>query len=144
MAKRRTYDAEVKAQVIAARLAGQRAEKVARAYQIPVRTVRSWKAKATADDGVATQRKEEIGALLMEYLAVLLRTLRKQTELFADEDWLREQDASSDEASPDETASNSNRSPAKYFIPETAQSGTCRRTGPMDSLSRSCVESSQA
>ncbi len=95
MAKRRTYDPEVKAQVIAALLAGQGAEKVARQYQIPVGTVRSWKAKAKEPSGVATLKKKEIGDLLLDYLAVTLSTLAKQAELFADETWLREQDASS-------------------------------------------------
>ncbi len=95
MAKRRKYDPAVKAQVLAALLAGQGAEKVAQQYQIPVGTVRGWKAKAKADDGVVTQKKEEIGKLLLEYLAVSLATLKKQAEFFADETWLRKQEASS-------------------------------------------------
>ena len=95
MATRRTYDPEVKAQVLAALLTGQGAEKVAQDYQIPVGTVRSWKAKAKQPDGVATQKKEKIGALLLEYLAVSLATLKKQSEFFADETWLKKQDASS-------------------------------------------------
>ncbi len=95
MAKRRTYDPAVKAQVIAALLTGQGAEKVAEQYKIPVGTAKSWKAKAKADDGVVTQKKEEIGKLLLEYLAVSLSTLKKQAEFFADETWLRKQDASS-------------------------------------------------
>jgi hypothetical protein len=81
--------------VIAGLLAGQGAEQVAAAYKIPVGTVRSWKAKANAVDGVATQKKEEIGVLLLEYLAVALSTLKTQAAFFADETWLREQDASS-------------------------------------------------
>ncbi len=94
MAKRRKYDPAVKAQVIAALLAGQGAEKVAQQYKIPVGTVRSWKAKAKQPDGVATQKKE-IGELILGYLAVSLSTLKKQAAFFADEKWLREQDASS-------------------------------------------------
>ncbi len=95
MAKRRKYDPAVKAQVLAALLAGQGAEKIAQQYLIPVGTVRGWKAKAKADDGVVTQKKEEIGELLLGYLAVSLATLTKQAEFFADETWLRKQDASS-------------------------------------------------
>ncbi len=95
MAQRRKYDSAVKAQVLAALLAGQGAEKVAQQYQLPVGTVRGWKAKAKADDGVVTQKKEEIGELLLGYLAVSLSTLKKQAEFFADETWLRKQDASS-------------------------------------------------
>ncbi len=56
---------------------------------------RGWKAKAKADDGVITQKKEKIGELILEYLAVSLSTLKKQAEFFADETWLRKQDASS-------------------------------------------------
>ncbi len=95
MTKRRKYDPPVKAQVLAALLAGQGAEKIAQQYLIPVGTVRGWKAKAKADDGVVTQKKEEIGELLLGYLAVSLATLTKQAEFFADETWLRKQDASS-------------------------------------------------
>ncbi len=95
MAKRRKYDPAVKAQVLATLLTGQGAEKVAQQYQIPVGTVRGWKAKAKADDGVVTQKRDEIGKLLLEYLAVSLSTLKKQAAFFADEKWLREQDASS-------------------------------------------------
>ncbi len=95
MAKRRKYDPAVKAQVLAALLTGQGAEKVAQQYQIPVGTVRGWKAKAKADDGVITQKKEKIGELILEYLTVSLSTLKKQAEFFADETWLRKQDASS-------------------------------------------------
>ncbi len=58
MAKRRKYDPTVKAQVLAALLTSQGAEKVAQQYQIPVGTVRGWKAKAKADDGVVTQKKK--------------------------------------------------------------------------------------
>ncbi len=95
MAKRRKYDPAAKAQVLAALLTGQGAEKVAQQYQVPVGTVRGWKAKAKADDGVVTQKKEKIGELILEYLTVSLSTLKKQAEFFADETWLRKQDASS-------------------------------------------------
>ena len=95
MATRRTYDPEVKAQVIAALLTGQGAESVAQEYQIPVGTVKAWKAKAKGPGGVATLKKEKIGTLLLEYLAVSLSTLKKQAEVFADETWLKKQDASS-------------------------------------------------
>jgi len=95
MAKRRTYDPAVKAQVLAALLTGQGAEKVAEQYKIPVGTAKSWKAKAKGPGGVATLKKEEIGELLLGYLAVSLATLKKQAEFFADETWLRKQEASS-------------------------------------------------
>ncbi len=95
MAKRRKYEPTVKAQVLAALLTGQGAEKVAQQYQVPVGTVRGWKAKAKADNGVITQKKEKIGELILEYLTVSLSTLKKQAEFFADETWLRKQDASS-------------------------------------------------
>ena len=95
MATRRTYDPKVKAQVLVALLTGQGAEKVAQDYQIPVGTVKAWKAKAKGPGGVATQKKEEIGQLLLGYLAVSLATLTKQAEVFADETWLKKQDASS-------------------------------------------------
>ncbi len=40
-------------------------------------------------------KKKEIGELILGYLAVSLSTLKKQAAFFADEKWLRKQDASS-------------------------------------------------
>ncbi len=41
------------------------------------------------------RKKKEIGELILVYLAVSLSMLKKQAAFFADEKWLREQDASS-------------------------------------------------
>lgn len=91
---RNSYSDETKAAAMAALLAGQSVGEVAREYKIPRGTVRSWKAKAeSGGETVATQKKEEIGDLLVAYLETNLRTLRAQSEFFADREWLKEQNA---------------------------------------------------
>ena len=78
---------------MAALLEGQSPAFVAREYSIPVGTVKGWKSKSKSVPEVPTQKKEEIGDLLLGYLQDNLRALRKQTELFSDLNWLRKQDA---------------------------------------------------
>ncbi len=96
--KRNEYSDATKAAAMAALLTGQGVDKVAEQYNIPVATLYSWKSKQKNGDGVvnlASQKKEKIGDLLLEYLNASLITLRAQVEFFRDETWLREQDASS-------------------------------------------------
>lgn len=90
-----TYSAETKAQVMAALLTGQSVAKVATDYNIPEGTVKSWKnrQKDSPVAKVATQKKEEIGDLIVEYLRTMLRTLITQAEHFGDKQWLTAQGA---------------------------------------------------
>lgn len=95
MAVKRQYTPELKATVMSALLAGQSLNSVAEEYEIPRGTVATW--KRLAKDGVyeADQpQKKEIGELLLDYLIFNLRALRAQSELFADRDWLKNQEAS--------------------------------------------------
>jgi transposase-like protein len=93
------YPNEVKAAVMAALLEGQSISAVAKQYQIPKGTVSGWKQKAFAgadiksSDPVATQKREEIGNLLLDYLRTMLGTLRIQAEHFGDKNWLKGQGA---------------------------------------------------
>ena len=84
------HDPEVKAAAMAALLAGQGVCDVAREYALPETTVSRWKAQVRADAG----RSDDIGELLLDYLAENLKTLRVQAVAFRDRDWLREQNAS--------------------------------------------------
>lgn len=90
------YGNETKAAVMAALLEGQAATAVAAQYNIPVGTVRSWKSRQENGEGVAiiaSEKKEEIGELLLGYLRESLTTLREQVKHFRDQEWLRSQDA---------------------------------------------------
>jgi len=91
------YSEQVKAQALAALLAGQAPSEVARLYNIPVGTLRSWKSRQQHGEGVAvvaTEKRERIGELLLEYLEINLETLKLQQLVFRDKDWLLKQSAS--------------------------------------------------
>lgn len=95
---RTEYAPEVKAAVLAALLAGQSIGSVAAEYRVPAATVRSWKSRQGGGNAVATvatDKKQRIGELLLEYLTVNLETLIAQTRVFKDEGWLRKQPAES-------------------------------------------------
>jgi transposase-like protein len=88
------YDPSVKAAAIAALLAGQSVSEVAREYSLPKGTVSSWRQRQAG--GVAsnaTQKRDEIGGLLVDYLHANLSTLKAQQTVFADPEWLKKQDA---------------------------------------------------
>jgi transposase-like protein len=93
------YSEQIKAQALAALLAGQSFSEVARAFSIPIGTLKSWKqrnidlldASAVAVD--ASTKKERIGALLLDYLVTTLETLKAQQLVFRDDDWLKKQSA---------------------------------------------------
>ncbi len=93
---RRTYAPEVKAQAAAALMTGQSVSKVAEEYDIPVGTVKGWRAAlAKQEQPVPTQNQTEIGHLLLAYVRRNLEALEKQSEFFGDREWLKDQDASS-------------------------------------------------
>jgi len=81
---------------MAALLAGQGIQEVAKQYKIPEGTIKAWRARAKDASqvaAVAAGKKEEIGELLLEYLRTNLRTLKAQTIVFSDPLWLAKQDA---------------------------------------------------
>lgn len=91
------YSDQVKAQALAALLAGQAPSDVARAFGIPVGTLRSWKSRQQRGEGVAVvamEKRERIGALLLDYLEINLETLKIQQLVFRNEEWLLKQSAS--------------------------------------------------
>lgn len=93
MRQQASYSEEVKAAAMAALLAGQSISAVARDYKIPKGTVSGWKKQASENSNNSTQKKE-IGALLLDYLQTNLKTLKKQSEVFSNEKWLKQQHAS--------------------------------------------------
>lgn len=97
MAVRTQYDEQVKAAVMAALLAGQAVGEIAKQYTVPESTIRSWKSRQQNGESVAvvaTEKKEFVGDLLVEYLVEALKTLRIQAEFFRDKTWLKSQGAS--------------------------------------------------
>src|SRR5678816_707441 len=80
---------------MAALLAGQSVAVVAQEYDIPEGTVKSWKSRQGGDTvaTVATEKKEEIGDLLVEYIRLSLESLKAQVQHFGDKNWLASQDA---------------------------------------------------
>ena len=90
---RRNYDDDTKAAVMAELAAGQGVGKVAGDYKIPVGTVKSWKKRLNGEQPVAPQKREAIGELLVEYLETNLRTLKAQSLVFANKEWLERQSA---------------------------------------------------
>jgi transposase-like protein len=97
MARGKAHSDEVKAQVLAALLAGQGVSEVAARYKLPKATVSRIKATIAAGEleQVGTKKKEQIGDLLVNYLTESLTTLSVQQKHFRDKKWLDKQDASS-------------------------------------------------
>lgn len=93
--QRKQYDDATRAAVIAALMAGQRVDAVAKEYNVPRGTVRGWKSRL-ADPAVklASDNPESVlGQALYDYVAENLKTLRSQVEVFGDKSWLRKQGA---------------------------------------------------
>ncbi|GIV73552.1 helix-turn-helix domain-containing protein [Caldilinea sp.] len=88
------YPDEVKAQVMAALLAGQSVSAVAQEYNIPKGTVSNWKRKAHQAMAGESLGRKSLDELLFAYVAENLATLREQVRVFRDRDWLRGQSAS--------------------------------------------------
>lgn len=91
------YNDEVKAAALAALLAGQTLATVAATFGVPIGTLKSWKSRTMGSESVASvasDKRERIGDLLLEYLEEGLTTLRDQVKVFRDESWLKTQTAS--------------------------------------------------
>lgn len=91
------YNEVIKAQALAAMLAGQSFTQVSATYGVPIGTLKSWKSRQKNGEGVATvatDKKARIGDLLLTYLEEGLTTLQKQLEVFRDPTWLQKQSAS--------------------------------------------------
>lgn len=93
--KRQQYDESTKAAVMAALLAGQSVEEIAKKYKVPENTLKSWKSRQGGNSvaTVATHKKEHIGDLLIDYLSEALITLKAQVVIFRNENWLKTQSA---------------------------------------------------
>ena len=89
----KSYSDELKAAVMSALLSGQSVAQVARDYNLPYKTVWSWKSTSLVGN-FSEQKRAVIGDLVIDYLTTLLETLRVQQEFFRDPNWLKLQGAS--------------------------------------------------
>src|SRR5262245_65374413 len=98
------YSEQTKAAALAALLAGSTFADAARAFGVPIGTLKSWKQRAPAavdraayvdamDASEASTKKAIIGALLLDYGIASLQALIAQQRVFAHEDWLVKQSA---------------------------------------------------
>ncbi len=78
---------------MAALMAGQSLDAVAREYKIPKTTLHNWR-RPRRSQVFGTEKESEIGDLLIDYLRANLAALRAQAEVFTDKVWLTEQGAS--------------------------------------------------
>jgi transposase-like protein len=85
------YSEETKSAVMAALLAGQSLNQVAKEYNVPRSTLSRWK---NSDVPLNGTQKKEIGDLLLDYLRANLETLTAQAEMFKNPEWLKKQTAS--------------------------------------------------
>ena len=86
---------DVRAQVMAALLAGQGVMEVASQYNLDASVVSRWKSAIPNDQlqVVATKKGERIEQLLFEYLTETLVTLKEQTILARERDYVTKQPA---------------------------------------------------
>lgn len=91
----KAHEPEVKAQVMAALLAGQGVAEVARDYRLSESTVREWRNGMDSEEFAIVRAKkgECLEELLFGYLAANLTALRKQVEIASTEDYVRKQPA---------------------------------------------------
>jgi transposase-like protein len=86
---------EVRAQVMAALLAGQGVKEVATSYNLDISVVSRWRSAIPNDQLqlVATKKGERIETLLFEYLTETLTTLKEQTILVREREYVTKQPA---------------------------------------------------
>lgn len=94
MARGIRHGDDTKAAVLAALLAGQSANAVARTYNLSKSTVSAWAGEARASsDGFEPKKRDEIGGLVADALRGYLVAISVLTGRTHDETWFREQSA---------------------------------------------------
>lgn len=93
MSKRKNYSDETKAAVMTALLAGQSVNAVAKEYNVPKGTVSGWKHQTQGVALASTQKKEELGDLLMELVITKAKLLIAIARATTDYDWIKSQNS---------------------------------------------------
>jgi transposase-like protein len=91
---RKQYDEQTKAAVMAALLEGQSINYIAKEYKIPRGTIASWSRNLPRNHNVSTEKRERIGALIIDNVEAELKTTVAMQSVFTDKDWLKKQSAS--------------------------------------------------
>lgn len=95
----REYSPEVKAQVMAALMAGQSASSIAKEFGIPRGTVAAWQNRkvdpvvASVATDAAQKRQQEINDLILDLVVAQLKSQIAMANHFGDKNWLDKQDA---------------------------------------------------
>lgn len=87
------YAPELKAQVIADASLGMSKSAIARKYSIPRTTVRSWTEEAPPLPVAASEKRDDLGRLVFEYLTTGLEALIAQNREAARSEYIRAQPA---------------------------------------------------
>lgn len=95
----REYDDQTRAAVMAALLAGQSVSKISDDHGVPRSTIYGWKDKIlehVGDDvaAAATEKKDRIGALLLQLVETELSSMITMSEVTARSEWILKQPAS--------------------------------------------------
>jgi len=96
MARGKAHSPELRAQVLAALMAGQGVSEVAKRFELAKSVVSGW-AKTIGPDlfeRVRTENGDRFGKLVEIYLEELIITLAVQQRMFRDPEWLSKQSAS--------------------------------------------------
>lgn len=94
--ERTTYPDELKAQAMAALLAGQSISVVAEKYKIPRGTVASWasRERGALRSETNSGQRERIGDLIVDNIEAMLETTKEMLHVLRDKDWIEKQAAS--------------------------------------------------
>lgn len=93
MSRGQAHSAEMRAQVLAALLAGQSINQVARDFKLGPATVSTWRNESGLGSNafrIERVAENDLGGLVLGYLRASLKTAQVQVELFGDEKFLRE------------------------------------------------------
>lgn len=87
---RNTYSDDLKAKVLADRLLGMSLAQLAKKYDVPKPSVQRWVTERPIRP-VSIPQKDDLGALVYEYLAAGLKALIAQAGVMGDSEWFKEQ-----------------------------------------------------
>jgi hypothetical protein len=94
MAKGKAHDETIRAEAMAALLAGQSISYVAKEYKLPRGTVSAWSRNLPRNHTVSTEKRERIGQLIIDNVEAEFETMIAMQDVFTDKEWLKKQSAS--------------------------------------------------
>ena len=87
---------EIRASVMAALLTGQSVSQVAEQFNLGKATVSRWRKTLRSEtlEQIGTEKRESLEGLLIDYVITNLKTLKAQSEIVRDPDYIKKQSAS--------------------------------------------------